>query len=205
MRMQKRFVALVLAVVVAGATDAAAEWGLSSTQGFGLKGGLTSTRWQVQGGSTSNRTGGVAGLFARLPVGSVALQAEVLWSRKGFEKRTYGDYSNIEVNTNNWEIPVCLVIELPASEVHVYLLGGVSFAFISGTKIRHADAADWQSADNVLGDTNTLAVFGLGLRHDRLGIEFRLNHGVKNIAASDVAGEIKDRGFAVTISYALWD
>jgi len=195
---------LILAVTGAMAADAVAQ-NLVPAPAIGLKAGLNSSRWQVAGSGTSNRSGGVAGAFVRAPLGSIAMQAELLWSRKGFNKSSYGTYTDVEVQTDNWEIPVAVVIDIPSGGVDIYVLAGISFGIVTGVQQKHAESDDWEDADDVLSDTNTMAIFGTGIRYDKVGLEFRWNHGMTNLAASDVDADIYDRGWSITASYAIWN
>lgn len=208
------FIAILLSVPAAS---------LAQTPSFGLKGGLNMADL---GGSrivdSDARAGFVVGAFASIPVGSaVAIQPEVVFSRKGAKSAAYdydafpqdgdappiGVYLNEKTSHNYLEVPVLLKLSpsFRGDFVRPVFFAGPSVGFLLGAKEVHD--TDYEEH---LNTTDFGVIIGGGVELGRLALDARYNWGLSTIekdyhaSFGNVPGGVKNRAFTVTAGLRLF-
>lgn len=204
---------LVFSVAVLFCVPSAA---LAQAPSFGIEGGLNMAEFGGKRIVESDfRSGLNVGAFATVPVGrTVAIQPEVLFSRRGARRAAY-DYSDVpadgdappvgsflgERTTHDYlEIPVLLKLSPSSSGdfVRPVFFAGPSAGFLLGVK----EVYD-EDYEEYLNSTDFGLVVGGGLELGRLSLDARYNLGLTSIAKDydgsfgHISGDIKNRAFTV--------
>jgi hypothetical protein len=130
--MMKKFVVVLILVVIASTAQAWAEDGPA----WGLKAGLNgSSFYGDDSGLMKTRYGAIFGGFVEYPVTElISLQGEVLYSMKGWKNKEYGILYEISYRINYIEIPMLIRINSPCGDViGPYLIMGPSLSFKAGS------------------------------------------------------------------------
>lgn len=199
---------LVVALLVAGAVPASAQWAI------GAKGGITFADLSIDDAEdldTDTRTGFNGGGFLEIPVGDVfAFQPGVYFTEKGtsFEE----DGAEAEIRLNYVEIPVLGKFAVPTGgPVGIYFLGGPVVSFEAGCEVAVEGGGaslevDCDEFDDGIDTKST--DFGVQVG---AGIDFDISDGVAllldgtytfglvNIDESPGAGDVKNRALSIDV------
>lgn len=200
-RIRAMLVALGVAVLVTIPVNASAQ--STSDVVVGAKAGLNSATVKVKGDSDPDRLwGGVGGLFLRGQVNdSLGLQIEGLFSQRGAK---FDDgFDKGQVRLTYIDVPLLVKLGGKAS-------GGARFYVFTGPQASYrlnAEATDDATDITVdlkddIEDLDFGWTAGLGVDANRLTLDARYTHGLKNIS-TDKDDDVKNRTFTVMIGVRL--
>jgi hypothetical protein len=209
-------IALLLTLVAAA--PLAAQGGLE----IGAKVGLTSSTLDVETGDPieiDRLTGFGGGGYLRIPLGSLALQPELLWMRKGASVSSpdFGD-TTLDLKFDYVEIPLLLVIPISTQGgVSPYFFGGPAIAFEAGCEISAEGGGIDVTVDCDEGEdidveverkkTDLGIALGAGIRIPAgaggVLLEGRFTYGLTNLDDSAEDDTIKNRSIAVLFGYSF--
>jgi hypothetical protein len=180
--------------------------------GVGVKAGLNFANLAIKPTSPDmpdfqNLTGTTAGVYFSLGIGPIAIQPEILYSRRGmkYEEAAVG---KIEYLNDCIEVPVLVKLSVLPGLVKPFVFAGPSFGYL--IKAQGRLTAEGTSITEDTGDmfkkTELAAVFGAGLDFKlavlKLSVDARYHLGISNIASADLVAEgesIKNKGFSVLV------
>ena len=221
--MQRRLVAVLLAAAAAGlARESAAQPGAPlPAPRFGILAGLNSATLggdDVGDDDNDRRTGLVAGVYLKLPLGTVlSVQPELLYSMKGAAAGSGDDAAAL--NTDYFELPVLLRADLPTgTAVRPYLFVGPTFSLRTRCELE-ADGGGFQAsvdcddlaAEQPQEDTPEFKKFDLGVAlgggvtvgmgtASALNFGVRYTHGTSSIIDP---GDVKNRVLSFTVGLEI--
>lgn len=159
-----------LAALALGATALTAQ--AQGAKQFGLLAGVGFANMSgddLDGVSTSTRTGFVGGFYFALPIAArMAIEPEVLYSMKG----TKFDDFNFDLNNDYIEIPVLFKYNFNDAG-GPYLLAGPAVGFSISCNETDGDTEISCSDDGLSTTTTFGGVLGLGFQKNRFGLEGR--------------------------------
>lgn len=141
------------------------------------------------------RSDWTGGLFTRFGFGPLALQPEVLYTRRGAKARGEGVVGEPEIRITYIEAPVLLRLGRGATALYGGGYGAVQLdaeAFDSADP----DATEVDVSDD-LEELDYGIVFGLGIGFGKFEIDGRYTLGLRNLVKDPGAPEIKNRGLSV--------
>jgi len=191
---------------------------------IGLKGGLNFANMAVKSPETDipdfkNLTGLTGGMFVSFKLGPVAIQPEILYSRRGL---SYHEYDDETVNVTGRfevdyvEVPVLIKYGFLSGPVKPFVYAGPSFAYLlkawQGYDVNNltGDEPDYEYRyvmDENIKKTELAGVFGAGvdirLPKVVLSLEGRYHLGLSNVFepgedAPDITS-LKHKGFSVLV------
>lgn len=201
--------AIVLVMLMAGGVEA---------QTIGFKLGPSFSTLSTDGdGDPGTLTKFTGGGFIRFGFNRFAVQPELMYVTKGAQETVTEDGESIDVDLelDYVEIPVLLVLEIPAASVSPFLYAGPAFAFEVGCSFSltgggvslSADCDDVDEEDS--GDRKKFdigAMIGGGLAipmgPGAITLEGRYNFGLRNLADSD-EGTLRNRSGAVLVGFSI--
>lgn len=200
-----KIVALAAVLVILLAGSVAAQ-GLIVEPAIGIKAGVNASNFEVTGTGTSKKSGFVGGAFAQAPLGQMTLQFEALYSQKGFKKSSYEGFNSWESKVDYLELPLTLHVTIPMNSVSPYFYGGFSVGLQLGAETKHSGTNDqWVDTADALKSPATAFVLGVGLRINRIYLDARFNHGLTDLNDTEGGGVVKDRTFAFTAGFAIFN
>ncbi len=164
---------------------------LGAQSGFGVLGGLTSSKVSVEGGGATltfeSRTGFAAGLSLIRPIGGgLDLELDGLYVQKGMSISEQA--ADASLNLAYIEVPVLLRYGIGYnSSMRPFLLGGASLAFKAGCSVsgEEGGVSVDLDCDELLGaeqESFDLGItYGAGVQFNRLSIQARYTLGLMNI------------------------
>ena len=180
----------------------------ASTDGFGIKGGVTFTNLDLEVPSTivteKGQTGFTAGAFYGVRLaGPVHVDVEGLFTTKG-AKYSFGDDLENRLTLTYLEVPVLARVNIfHGRHTTGYVSGGPSFAF----KLKEVQEEDGEETPRT-DDTKKYDVgfaFGGGVSFGRWIVDARYTLGVTDIVDIDfpfsAPSTSKNRSFALTAGY----
>lgn len=198
-----RFSSLALVVFLLAPALAAAQTYESTT--FGVKVGVNSSTLtsDYADADLKQLLGLVGGIFVGRPISdSIGLQVEGLFSQRG-AKQTVGSFDET-IRLTYFDVPVLLRLGSSSSD-------GARFHAFSGPQASFNLSAEVK--DETTGMTTDLKdevksfalgwIFGVGVESGSLGLDARYTLGLTNLDASSTDDKVKDRTFAVMLSYRL--
>ncbi len=199
-------VAGILAVLTIIMFSSTPVRGVVPMPSIGVKAGLNSSKLEVQGGGTSSRTGFVGGGYAKLPLESLTIQFEALYSQKGFRKGTFEGITDWEVKYDFLDFPVMLNLDIPMEgSVHPFFFAGFAFGIRLNATEKHSDThGEWVDIDDKMKGSNWGIVFGGGVQFHNFNLDVRYNHGLTNLNKEEFRADVKDRTFSFMVGYAIW-
>jgi hypothetical protein len=207
--MRGRIATAVLLIVFLAGTGASLAQVPEVLPAIGAKAGVNLSRFQVQGTSTSNRTGFVGGAYGRAPLSPyLSLVIEGLYAQKGFTRNSFtntaGTITNWEVKLGYLEFPVLFRFDIPSQGIHPYLSAGIAPGILlSADQKSSATAGEWTDLKSQLKSSNWTLVFGVGFDYKRWLLDFRFNHGLTELAGEQNLPVIKDRTFSIALGYSF--
>ena len=137
---------------------------------IGLKAGANFSWFQVEGASTSRRTGFTGGAYARFPMSALwGFELDLLYSQKGFNKANYQGTNNWDVKTSYLEFPLTARVDIPSGSVSPYIFGGFSLGLLLTAEEQYDGSNGWEDISQGFESTNWTFVFGLGLINRDVG------------------------------------
>lgn len=199
-------VALAAVTLLVGAALASAQ-----DTSVGLKAGINLSDQRLEGEGADVDFDLFPGLVAGAVVAHdfsrlLGIQAEGLFSQKGFASKSFLGQNDYKARVNYFEVPVLLRINLPASDAAVvHLLGGGAYArrindkqTIDGQPLPAAAKDRYSSADASL-------VGGLALDVNRAAFEVRYTYGLLDVLDSAPGEEnLKVRNRALSFTIAVY-
>lgn len=210
-----------LTTLAFGAAPAVAQMSDNAMM-LGFKGGATFSKASVEDAGDvdlSYLTAIGGGVFLKLPLGSVGLQPEALWVRKGasVSGADFGAGTSVDLKLDYIEVPVLLVVPVGSGNAAPYVFGGGAVAFETGCTFSLSGGglnidADCDNNDEDLEltrkSTDFSAVFGAGVRlpvgSGAFLLEGRYTLGLADLNDSGQSSEsFKNRTFAAYLGYAI--
>jgi hypothetical protein len=167
---------------------------------YGVKAGVNFSNIDLDDLESSNRTGMVGGLFVNLPLPSLNLQGEILYTTKGFTEGTLTGASQTDFRMHDLQIPVLMKFSLPIPAVTPSLYLGPALNFRLKGEIKDAEG-DWVDVKDELKSTSWSLIMGLDVRLiGTLILDFRYDLGLSAINDTSLGDnlteldkDIKDR------------
>lgn len=200
----KKFLTVSLAVLCAAVLVPQ-----SLSAGVGVKAGLNFANVAIRPSAgvpdLQNLTGLTAGVYFSLGLGPIAIQPELLYSRRGFAYDQV-DVGKIEYMNDYIELPLLAKFTFMPGVLRPFIFGGPSF----GWRVQ-SQGSITTGAGSVTLDTPGLfkrfesaAVFGAGLEFKlimlKLSVDARYHLGISNIATAEWELEsMKNNGFSVLV------
>lgn len=222
--MKRSLIVLIAALTLAGLVPQA------GAATIGLKGGLNLANMALKTTDTATdiptfktQMGQTGGLFVSFNFGSLAIQPELLYSRRGL---SYAEYSDETVDVTGRfladyiEMPVLIKYSLLSGPVKPFLYAGPSIAYLleaqQGYDVEYlsGEEPDYTyryELENYFKETEIAAVFGAGidikLPKVVLSLEGRYHLGLTNVyqpsGVEDDITSLKHKGFSVLIGFGF--
>lgn len=194
---------------------------LSGATVIGLKGGLNLANMTIKAEDPADlpdfksQPGLVAGVFVSFDLGPLAIQPELLYSRRGLSFEAYKDADETDTGrfiVNYLELPILLKYSFTKGSAKPFVCAGPSFAYRlqawNGVDIDYVDPDDEdqyyrQDFTKAIKKTDLAGVFGAGvdikLPKVILTLEGRYYLGLANINADLEVTSAKNKGLSVLV------
>jgi hypothetical protein len=206
-----KIIALVGVLVALQALGIGPARALPFVPGFGIKGGMNISKVSADVDELTdeaNRTGLVGGAWARLPLAGLSVQAEALYSQKGFADARAGERTGVEVRYNYIDVPVTARWAFPLPAVTPYLYVGVQLGFLVGAEGKNllSEWANdvWIDIKDSSASTAWAMVVGAGVDIGKAHVDLRYNYGLSDINDTAIGAETKDRTFALMVGFQIF-
>jgi len=149
------------------------------------------------------KVGITGGLMMEMPLGPVALGAELLYTPKG-EKYVYGDDFSLSFNLDYIEVPVIAKITfLPLVKVY----GGVSFGYMVNDTIKWEEGNEsgeesfdeFTDGEVELNKMEMGVIMGVQVKISKLVFDARYNHGLTDIVKDNEGDAYQLRTLYATV------
>ncbi len=176
--------------------------------GVGVKAGLNFANVTVKpapGVDLQTLTGITGGVYFSLGLGPIAIQPEILYSRRGFQYEQ-AEIGKFEYMNDYIEVPVLVKFSMLPGLVKPFIFGGPSFGYLirARGRLTAGGTSITDSTSDMFKKPEVAAVFGIGLDFKlivlKLNVDARYHLGISNIASAEMEGEtFKNNGFSVLV------
>lgn len=188
--------------LLVGATPATAQIGIGVIGGVSFA-NLHGADIDIPGLSRSGRTGFLAGAMLDIPLGAVSIRPEVFYVQKGVR---FSDSSGeAGFNLDYIEIPVLLVVGIPAGGLKVEFFAGPQVAFQAKCSVVATPTGGSSSSvdcpSDLIESTDFGIVFGGGVAVGSFMAQVALDYSLTTLDAETDPDDIKNQAFYILVGW----
>lgn len=161
-------------------------------------------------GDTDMRTGLIVGAAVDVPIAPMfSFQPEFLYTQKGGKNGILTDDDpdfEARVEVDMFQIPLLLKVGATAGPVRPFVVAGPAFGFVTSAKAKFegdgfSDEEDLKETDQV-ETVEVSGIFGGGIRFGRGTIEYRYDHGFRDMDKdSDATAKTRTHSILFGVSF----
>lgn len=202
MRLKTMVSGALFAGLLVGAVPAMAQIGIGPIGGISLA-NLSGADKDIPGLSRSGRTGFLIGGMIDFPLGVVSIRPEVFYVQKGVR---YSDSSGeLGLNLEYIEIPVLVVVGIPAGSIKVEFFAGPQVSFqakCTGTFTpTGGSSASTDCPSDVFTSTDFGILFGGGVAVGSFMAQAALDYSFTTLDAEDDPDDIRNQAIYVLVGW----